>query len=72
VDAAAASPSGGEGQAGGWIGSIGNAVGTIFGTTRKRGERLTTGQLTTREITRTVSNRVAGKLAGDLGKSIGG
>ncbi len=71
VDATAPRPSG-EGQAGGWIGSIGSALGSIFGTTRKRGERLTTGQLMTREITRTVSNRVAGKLAADLGKSIGG
>jgi DNA helicase HerA-like ATPase len=59
-------------QAGGWIGHFGNVLGSIFGTTRKRGERLTTGQLVTREMTRTVTGRVAGKLAADLGKSIGG
>ena len=61
-----------QGQTGGWMGDVGNVLGTIFGTTRQRGERLTTGQLVTREISRTVANRVAGKLAADLGKSIGG
>jgi DNA helicase HerA-like ATPase len=63
---------GGGGASGGWLGGLGNMLGTIFGTTRKRGERLTTGQLVTREVTRTVANRVAGKIAADLGKSIGG
>jgi DNA helicase HerA-like ATPase len=61
-----------QGQTGGWMGGIGNVLGGIFGTTRKRGERLTTGQLVTREVTRTVANRIAGKIAADLGKSIGG
>jgi hypothetical protein len=57
---------------GGWLGGIGGMLGGIFGTGRKRGERLSTGQLITREITRTVVSRTAGKIAADLGKSIGG
>jgi hypothetical protein len=59
-------------QAGGWIGYIGNVLSNIFGTNRKRGERLTTLQLVAREIVRSVTGRVVGKAAGDLGKSIGG
>ncbi|MEY4878915.1 MAG: hypothetical protein RJB62_384, partial [Pseudomonadota bacterium] len=44
--------------------------GSIFGTSRKRGERLTTGQHITRQVTRSVTNQVAGKIAADIGKSI--
>jgi uncharacterized protein len=44
----------------------------IFGTNRKRGQRLTAGQAMARDITRTVSNRVAGRIAADIGKSLGG
>jgi hypothetical protein len=53
-------------------GGVTDWLGSIFGTTRKRGERLTTGQMVTREVTRTVTNRVAGQLAADIGKSLGG
>jgi DNA helicase HerA-like ATPase len=53
-------------------GGIGGFLGSIFGTNRKRGERLTTTQMITREVTRTVANRVAGQIAADLGKSLGG
>jgi hypothetical protein len=53
-------------------GGIGDFIGSIFGTNRKRGERLTTTQMVTREVTRTVANRVAGQIAADLGKSLGG
>jgi hypothetical protein len=53
-------------------GGIGGMLGSIFGTSRKRGERLTTGQYVTREVTRTVANRVAGQIAADFGKSLGG
>ena len=60
------------GQGGGVLGQIGGVLGSIFGTSRPRGTRLTTGQLVTREITRSVTNRVAGKIAADLGKSLGG
>ena len=59
-------------QAGSVLGSIGDMLGSIFGTNRPRGKRLTTGQLITREITRSVTNRVAGQIAGNIGKSIGG
>src|SRR5262245_32329754 len=40
-------------------GGIGGFLGSIFGTNRKRGQRLSTGQTVAREITRTVTNRVA-------------
>ncbi len=53
-------------------GGIGGWLGGIFGTKRKRGQRLTTGQYVTREVTRTVVNRMAGQVAADLGKSLGG
>jgi len=59
-------------QDGGVLGQIGGMLGTIFGTNNPRGNRLTTGQLVTRQITRSVTNRVAGQIAGDLGKSIAG
>jgi DNA helicase HerA-like ATPase len=59
-------------QGGGVLGSIGEMLGSIFGTNRARGQRLSTGQLITREITRSVTNRVAGQIAGSIGKSIGG
>jgi len=72
VEATAAGHPADEAQSGGWIGSIGGMLATIFGTSRKRGERLSTGQLVTREVTRTVTNRVAGKVVADIGKSIGG
>jgi DNA helicase HerA-like ATPase len=66
-------PDAGQGQGGGGLlGQIGGVLGTIFGTNRSRGTRLTTGQLVTREITRSVTNRVAGKIAADLGKQLGG
>jgi DNA helicase HerA-like ATPase len=61
-----------ESGGGGLLGGIGDMLGSIFGTSRPRGKRLTTGQLVTREITRTVAGRVAGQVAADLGKSIGG
>jgi DNA helicase HerA-like ATPase len=53
-------------------GGLGGILGSIFGTTRKRGQRLSTGQTVAREVTRTVTNRVVGQIAADLGKSLGG
>jgi DNA helicase HerA-like ATPase len=53
-------------------GGVTDWLGGIFGTNRKRGERLTTGQMVTREVTRTVVGRVAGQVAADIGKSFGG
>jgi hypothetical protein len=67
----AAAPSEGE-ESGGILGKVGSVIGDIFGTTRERGKRLSTGQLITREVTRSVANRVAGKVAADVGKSIAG
>jgi DNA helicase HerA-like ATPase len=53
-------------------GGLGGILGSIFGTSRKRGQRLSTGQTVAREVTRTVTNRVVGQIAADLGKSFGG
>ena len=47
-------------------------LGSIFGTSRPRGTRLSTGQLITRQITRSMTNQVAGQIAANIGKSIGG
>ena len=60
------------GESGGFMGKVGSVIGDIFGTSRERGKRLSTGQLITREVTRSVANKVAGKVAADLGKSIAG
>jgi hypothetical protein len=70
VDGAATSEA--EAGTGGLLGGFGSVLGSIFGTDRKRGERLSPGQRVTREVTRSVTNRVAGKIAADLGKSLGG
>jgi hypothetical protein len=57
---------------GGILGGFGDLVGGIFGTNRKRGERLSTGQKVAREVTRSTVNRIGGAVAGELGKKIGG
>ena len=59
-----------EGAAGG--GGVMDMLGGLFGTTRKRGETLTTGQTVAREVTRTVTNQVVGGLAAELGRALGG
>jgi len=64
--------SGDAGTGGGLMGGLGQILGGIFGTTRKRGERLNPGQTIAREVTRTVTNRIAGQIAADIGKSLGG
>jgi DNA helicase HerA-like ATPase len=73
ADGGAAPPGqAGEQAPSGVLGHLSAIVGIIFGTDRKRGTKLTTGQVIARDITRTVSNRVAGQIAADLGKSVGG
>jgi hypothetical protein len=57
---------------GGVLSQIGGVLGSLFGTNNPRSNRLTTGQLITRQITRSVTNRVAGQIVGNLGKSIAG
>ena len=64
-----APPSGGLGAV---LGGLSDMLGGIFGTTRPRGKRLSTGQVVAREVTRSVTNRVAGQIAADIGKSLGG
>jgi DNA helicase HerA-like ATPase len=66
-----AAPADSQGAGGGVLGQIGSIVGTIFGTSTKRG-RLTTGQVIARDVTRSVTNKVIGGIAADLGKSVGG
>jgi DNA helicase HerA-like ATPase len=62
-----------QGSAGGGIlGTIGTVLGGIFGTSRPRNTRLSTGQVIARQVTRSVTSRVAGQVAADIGKSIGG
>src|SRR5690606_8617642 len=51
---------------------IGGWIGSIFGTNRKRGQKLTTTQRVARDVTRTVTNRVAGQVAADIGRKMGG
>jgi uncharacterized protein len=68
AEAANAPPAGG----GGLLGSIGGMLGDLFGTSRGRGERLSTTQRVTREVTRSVTNRVVGQVAGSIGKSVAG
>jgi DNA helicase HerA-like ATPase len=73
--AAAPAPAPEQGAAapeGGLLGGLGDMLGGLFGTSRPRGQRLSTGQLVAREVTRTVVNNVAGQIAANLGKSIGG
>jgi DNA helicase HerA-like ATPase len=53
-------------------GGIGDWMGSIFGTNRKRGQVLTTSQRVARDVTRTVTNRVAGQVAAELGRKVGG
>ncbi len=64
-----APPSGGLGAV---LSGLSDMLGGIFGTSRPRGKRLSTGQVVAREVTRSVTNRVAGQIAADIGKSLGG
>jgi DNA helicase HerA-like ATPase len=69
---AAPAGAGGAEGGGGILGQIGGILGGLFGTSRPRGQRLSTTQVITREITRSVTNKVAGQVAASIGKSIGG
>ncbi|MFZ5689973.1 MAG: helicase HerA-like domain-containing protein [Pseudomonadota bacterium] len=63
-----AAPAGQQEESGGITGWIGS----IFGTNRKRGEPLTTGQQVARSVARTVTTTVVGGVAAAIGKQIGG
>jgi DNA helicase HerA-like ATPase len=69
AEAADAPPAG---SMGGILGGVGDMLGSIFGTNRPRGQRLSVGQHVARSVTRSVTSNVAGKIAGDIGRSIGG
>jgi DNA helicase HerA-like ATPase len=58
-----------EGQSGGGLLDM---IGSVFGTTRKKGETLSVGQTVAREVTRTVVNQTVGGLAAELGRMLGG
>lgn len=47
-------------------------LGALFGTSRPRGQRLSTTQLVAREVTRSVTNQLVGAMAAELGRSVGG
>jgi DNA helicase HerA-like ATPase len=53
-------------------GGVTDWIGNIFGTNRKRGERLSTGQQVARSVARTVTATVVGGVAAAIGKKIGG
>lgn len=53
-------------------GGLGDVLGAIFGTSRPRGQRLSTGQVIARNATRSVTTHVVGGIAADIGRSIGG
>jgi hypothetical protein len=57
---------------GGILSKVGDLFGSIFGTSRPRGQRLSTGQHVARAVTRSVTSQVLGKVAGDIGKSVAG
>ncbi len=57
---------------GGILGKMGTMLGDLFGTSRPRGQRLSTTQVVAREVTRSVTNRIVGQMASELGRSIGG
>lgn len=67
----AAPPAEGSSE-GGVLGQLGSIVGSIFGTTRPRGQKLSTGQVIARDVTRSVTNKVVGNVAASLGKSVAG
>ncbi|TKT73729.1 DUF853 family protein [Afipia massiliensis] len=67
----AAPPAEGSSE-GGVLGQLGSIVGSIFGTTRPRGQKLSTGQVIARDVTRSVTNKVVGNVAATLGKSVAG
>ena len=62
------------GSGGGWLDKVGDIVGTVFGTNRPRGMRMTTGQTIARAMSaRGVTNQVLGsRMAADMGRSVGG
>ena len=57
---------------GGFLSGVGRILGTIFGISHKRGQRISSGQLIARNIARSVTNTIAGSVAAEIGKSIGG
>ena len=48
---------------GGFLSGVGRILGTIFGISHKRGQRISSGQLIARNIARSVTNTVAGSVA---------
>ncbi|HEX7882349.1 MAG TPA: helicase HerA-like domain-containing protein [Afipia sp.] len=67
-----AAPAAEGSEGGGVLGQLGSIVGAIFGTTRPRGQKLSTGQVIARDVTRSVTNKVVGNVAASLGKTVAG
>jgi DNA helicase HerA-like ATPase len=55
-------------QGGGVLSQIGGMIGSIFGTSNKRGQRLSAGQIVARTVVRSIGSEVARNVA----KSVGG
>ncbi len=71
VAGSAATPAEAGPAGGGFLGTLGGIVGSIFGTNTSRGG-LTTGQLIARSVTRSVTNKVVGGIVANVGKQVGG
>jgi hypothetical protein len=56
----------------GWLDKVGGIVGTIFGTTNKRGQRLSSGQIVARTVARSVGSEIARDVAKSLGSGTSG
>ena len=57
---------------GGILDKLTNIVGTIFGTNRPRGQKLSTGQVVARDLARSVTGAVIGGAAAKVGRSVAG
>jgi len=57
---------------GGILDRLTNIVGTIFGTNRPRGQKLSTGQVVARDLARSVTGVVIGGAAAKVGRSVAG
>ncbi len=53
-------------------GGLGGILNSIFGFSRKRGEKLTAGQNIARSVTRTITTQVTGQVANQVSRQLGG
>jgi len=70
--AATAAPGQAAPAGGGVLAQIGGMIGSIFGTSNPRGQRLSTSQIVARTVVRSVGSEVARSVAKSVGGGIGG